>query len=246
MKEITIQELLAQRVELQVASQPTDGSPNVMTEEEAQALLATAVPGARNSFNLIATSDAFAPSGRRFIAPIIKRNGDPSTAQQIKKLSNTHMAIMDFMLSNPRASMLTVAKEFGITQAWLSTVKNSDLWRITYNERRALLEEHQKIILSDQLTAIASKGLACLEDAIDDEATTLASKITITKLALEHSGFSSTPSMSVVVNNNTQNNVVQVDESKQAAIAAARARVLAKATHQHAKLGAVTIDGQSS
>jgi len=241
-KEVTIADLLSQRVDL---IKPVDEM-DLMTEAEAEALLATATPGsARASFNLIASADTFAPSGRRYIAPIIKRNGEISTARQITHLTNRHLAIMDFILANPRASMLEVAKEFEVSQSWLSTVRNSDLWRITYEERRNLLEEHQKIILADQLTAIASKGLGCLEDAIDDPDTTLASKIQITKLALEHSGMSnSKPAVSIKVDNSTTNNVVQIDEAKQSAIAAARARVLAKATQQHARLSEVVIDAK--
>lgn len=241
-KEVTLNDLLTQRVDL---IKSPDEIP-LMSEAEAEALLASATPGSsRTSFNLAAQSDTFAPSGRRYIAPIIKQNGDPSTALQIKKLSNRHLAIMDFMLANPRVSLLKVAEEFGVTQAWLSTVRNSDLWRITYEERRNLLEEHQRIILADQLTSIAAKGLGALEDAIDDPDTTLASKLQITKLALEHSGMSNAkPSVSIKVDNSTTNNVVQIDEAKQSAIAAARARVLAKATQQHARLAEVVIDAK--
>lgn len=241
MQEVTLKDLLEQRLDLT----STASDPAIMTDVEAEALLATATPGARNSFNLIATSDAFAPSGRRFIAPIIKRNGDPSTAHQIQKLSNRHLAIMDFMLENPRASMLTVAQEFGVTQSWLSTVKNSDLWSVTYNERRKLLEHHQKVIIADQLTSIVAKGLGCLEDAIDDPDTTLASKMAITKMALEHAGIGKEPAVAVTIDNSvTTNNVIQMDESKQKAIAEARARVLAKASQQHNLRSGITLDAQ--
>lgn len=224
-KEISAAELLEQRF---AAIGQTHSS--VMSKEEEEALLASHQPAPKAKHER-PIGDEFTLNGRRAIAPLLTKAGTVGTVCQIKRLSEKHMSMMDYMLANPAASMLEIASAFGVTLAWFSTVRNSDLFRQTYNERRALITERQQEIVSEQLASLANKGMGRLADALDDEETGINTVISITKLALEHSGMSQAKAASVVVNNNTTTNtaIITADDEKSAAIQAARARILAKA-----------------
>ena len=224
-KEISAAELLEQRF---AAIGQTQSS--VMSKEEEEALLASHQPAPKAKHER-PIGDEFTLNGRRAIAPLLTKAGTVGTVCQIKRLSEKHMSMMDYMLANPAASMLEIASAFGVTLAWFSTVRNSDLFRQTYNERRALITERQQEIVSEQLASLANKGMGRLADALDDEETGINTVISITKLALEHSGMSQAKAASVVVNNNTTTNtaIITADDEKSAAIQAARARILAKA-----------------
>lgn len=226
-KEISAAELLEQRFEALTQSQLHT---SIMTKEEEEALLASQAPKPKAKHER-PLGDEFTLHGRRVIAPLLTKHGTVGTVCQIKRLSEKHMAMMDYMLANPAASMLEIAKAFSVSLAWFSTVRNSDLFRQTYNERRRVISERQQEIVSEQLSSLANKGMARLADALDDEETGVGTVISITKLALEHSGLSQAKaSTSVVVNNTTTNTaIITADDEKTAAIQAARARIMAKA-----------------
>jgi len=234
-KEISAQDLMEQRFE--ALSRETQTS--VMSKAEEDALLAGLNPPPASKENR-PIADEFTLHGRRVIAPLLTKAGTTGTVCQIKRLSHKHMAMMDYMLANPAASMLEVATAFGVTLAWFSTVRNSDLFRQTYNERRAVISERQQEIVSEQLSAITTKGLKRLEDALDDEEIGVKTVLAITDLALKHSGLSSEkPKASVVVNNNTTNTaVITADDEKALAIQQARARILARAVVQNEQTAA--------
>lgn len=224
-KTLSATELMEQRF---AALSPTASS--IMSKDEEEALLASQAPAPKAKHER-PIGDEFTLNGRRAIAPLLTKAGTVGTVCQIKRLSEKHMSMMDYMLANPAASMLEIAEAFGVTLAWFSTVRNSDLFRQTYNERRALITERQQEIVSEQLASLANKGMGRLADALDDEETGINTVISITKLALEHSGMSQAKAASVVVNNNTTTNtaIITADDEKSAAIQAARARILAKA-----------------
>lgn len=61
-----------------------------------------------------------------------------SESASIKRVSAWHEELMDFMLAQPRAGLREAADYFGISQSWLSTVKNSDAFQERWAERRGL------------------------------------------------------------------------------------------------------------
>lgn len=48
---------------------------------------------------------------------------------QIQKLNHTHERIMDWLVQNPEKSLRECSQHFNYSQAWLSTVINSDAFR---------------------------------------------------------------------------------------------------------------------
>lgn len=132
---------------------------------------------------------------------------------QLKKLSHRHHAIMDFMLANPQLPMHAIAEHFGVTQAWLSTVRHSDLFKARLAERRQLMDQDQAHRIGSKLQTLAEKGIDALCDIVDDEEQTADAKLNATKTALEAIGFlgkgaqqasgaqSQQPAVQVTINN---------------------------------------------
>lgn len=161
---------------------------------------------------------------KKYIAPFLHVSGSSSTPQ-LKSLRPHHHAIMDYILANPTDNYGSVARAFKVTQAWLSTVINSDLFQQQLQERRALLDKQVNDSIMSKLQKMAEKGLDNLLDAQDDEEVSVAVQHDITKTALSALGFLNNGrgnGPSVVVNNNTTNNTMSVTSD---AVAAARARI---------------------
>lgn len=173
-------------------------------------------------------AEALSPQGRKYIAPLIRVKGKELEGVQISSLSHHHLAIMDFMLTNPQVPLWAVASHFNRTQAWLSTVINSDLFQAHFHERRQLMEQSQAEAIKDKLFNMASKGLDKLIGGLDDDEVSVSEKRAITRLGLEASGMLSNnkgPSTQVVVNNNNTQDVKAVNMT---AVEEARQRILNK------------------
>jgi len=54
---------------------------------------------------------------------------------QIKKVNSWHERLADWLIANPAKTQGEAAKHFGVTQAWLSVVKNSDAFQDYFRQR---------------------------------------------------------------------------------------------------------------
>lgn len=62
---------------------------------------------------------------------------------RIQKLSMRHVDIANWILMNPGKSQADCAEHFGVTQAWMCTVQNSDLFKRYFAERA---KQHQELV----------------------------------------------------------------------------------------------------
>jgi len=91
---------------------------------------------------------------------------------QIDTLNFRHEAIVDMMLAHPEMKQNDIANKLDLTPAWLSTVVNSDAFRVYYEKRREeyTLELHNKTVrkLYDVALAATEVVLEALgEDEVD-------------------------------------------------------------------------------
>ena len=93
------------------------------------------------------------------------------------------------MLANPGLQLAAVADHFHVTQPWLSTVINSDVWRERYAARRGLMDSRISESITSKLGNLAEKTLDHLDQAIDDEEVGVSTKLDIAKTALTALGF---------------------------------------------------------
>ena len=92
---------------------------------------------------------------------------EPVGARHPVKVSYTHDAMIDAMLSNPSISGGELARNFGYTESWISTIRNSDAFQARYAERRKDLVDPVIIAsIDERLRAVADKSLERVLDKL--------------------------------------------------------------------------------
>ena len=81
-------------------------------------------------------------------------------SSQIAKVGHWHDRLIDALIAEPEIRLGELAKRFGVTQAWLSTVKNSDAFVDAYRRRSS---EHSGALLG----SVREKTLGAAEMAVD-------------------------------------------------------------------------------
>ena len=130
------------------------------------------------------------------------------------KVNNWHQALSDLMFKCPEMRAYEVAEFFGVTEAWLSTVKNSDAFVQFHNQRREKHFSRVSAGVGEKLTALAEISLDEITERVEEErdSMTLSSLHDIGKLALGALGFGSRgPAVNVNVSNNDNRSVIVND-----------------------------------
>jgi hypothetical protein len=91
-----------------------------------------------------------------------------ATSAQIDKVSYTHEAVADWLLTNPGKKLSECAEAFGYTPPWLSTIIHSDAFQVYYAQRRAALNLVIHGGIASQLQDITKKALQKLDAKLDD------------------------------------------------------------------------------
>lgn len=88
-------------------------------------------------------------------------------AQAIAKVSYTHDAMIDLIIAQPSISQGELAKFFGYTQSWVSTVKNSDAFQARLAERKAeLIDPAITASIDEKFRALADSSLNLLIERV--------------------------------------------------------------------------------
>lgn len=138
---------------------------------------------------------------------------------EIKNVRIHHEMILTWLILNPEKTQGECAREFGVTEAWLSTVVNSDCFRARWAERRAAMAAGVDQTLMGAAREVALKGLARLSAKVDVIEDTDFLLNTTDKL-LGRLGFG--PKTQAQTANTYTQNVYMVDQDL---LAAARARI---------------------
>ena len=88
---------------------------------------------------------------------------------QIDRISYTHEAVADWLISNPEKPLSECAKTFGYTQPWLSTIIHSDAFKVYFSQRRAALNLVIHNGIATQLQNTTKKALDLLDKKLDSE-----------------------------------------------------------------------------
>jgi len=86
---------------------------------------------------------------------------------QIKNLTPRHDVILDFLISNPSLKRGEIAREFGVTEAWLSTIIHSDIFQARLADRQDEFFSEAIVPLSAKIEALAYKALDVVEDHLN-------------------------------------------------------------------------------
>ena len=88
--------------------------------------------------------------------------------QSLAKISYTHDAMIDLIIAEPAVSQGDLAKFFGYTQSWVSTVKNSDAFQARLAERRGeLIDPAIVASIDEKFRALADSSLSMLIERVN-------------------------------------------------------------------------------
>lgn len=144
---------------------------------------------------------------------------------QIQKVRPTHEAIMDFIIANPGPALQRrCATAFGLTEAWVSVIINSDAFQAKYRDRRDELFAANIVPLHEKMLGVAHLGVDKLGDFMSQSTDPDFVKDATDKL-LHRLGYAPKTSASPAGPAVQQNNYFGVTSSD---LAAARARIVSK------------------
>lgn len=85
----------------------------------------------------------------------------------VAKVRYTHDAMIDMIVENPWVSQGELAARFGYTQAWVSVVMSSDVFKEKLAARRTeLVDPVLQATLKERFEAVVSRSLAVLQEKL--------------------------------------------------------------------------------
>lgn len=132
----------------------------------------------------------------------------------VMKLSPVHERIIDWMVANPGAKIVEIAKEFGYSPSFIGQLLSSDLFKTRLSERYALVSAANALQVKDKLHKLATESLDRLLDKVRVEERTDEIR-EVAELALKGVGVISTRPGPVaqVVDQSQQIHLHQVDKA---------------------------------
>jgi hypothetical protein len=85
----------------------------------------------------------------------------------LQRMRVKHHAIAQYLLANPTTTQKEIAAEFGISQAWLSIVINSDCFREYLANADAEFRHEVLIPLREKLVGVASRAVEKVGEALE-------------------------------------------------------------------------------
>jgi hypothetical protein len=80
------------------------------------------------------------------------------------KMRYNHVALADYLLTNPGATQREAAAYLGYTEAWISTIMCSDAFKVLLHSRREdIVDPELRMSLRERAEAMASKSLQILQ-----------------------------------------------------------------------------------
>lgn len=87
---------------------------------------------------------------------------------EIKALSHTHEAILNWLVLNPEQPLRVCADHFGYTQAWLSSVIHSDLFQHALKEKQLAVAAAVAQTLPQKLAVAADIAVTKLTEKLEN------------------------------------------------------------------------------
>lgn len=137
----------------------------------------------------------------------------PEKGQRISKINWWHEQISDWMLLYPDKNLSDCADYFGVTQSWLSSVRNSDLFKEFHRLR---MEQHRAEVsgtVIERAEGVAKLSLEVLHERIEKERQDIGLGIVkdTAAMALQALGYSSRSGNGPASDVNVNVNVVSSD-----------------------------------
>ena len=139
-----------------------------------------------------------------------------------------HERIVDFMLLNPNAKIVDIARSFGVTPQWIGQLIKTDAFVAYYKDVMAEQQGHIHTTIVAKSQGVAIKALDKMAEVLDKEDVSFGVARDSAKLALEACGFIGNRATGVNVNmGNGQGQTVSITVGK-SVFEEARERILAR------------------
>lgn len=129
---------------------------------------------------------------------------------QIAKMRISHEMILDWLILNPERTQGDCAREFGVTEPWLSVVVNSDCFQARWKQRRMMLDKKVTDLTTGKMQGVVQAGLERLELLVEASADPRFVLDTTDKI-LGRLGYGPKSSSGVVMNTQVNNYSVSKD-----------------------------------
>lgn len=112
-----------------------------------------------------------------------------SPGNAVIKLSHRHRAIMEHMIANPEASNAEVARAFGVTEPWLSSLIHSELFQLELRYLQDVAFSELTVSIKDRINNLAHESLKRLQQRLELNVVTNDTLVDVAELALKSLGF---------------------------------------------------------
>lgn len=141
-------------------------------------------------------------------------------------LKDWHTRVVDYMVLNPHAKIVDIAREFGVTPVWIGKLLKTDAFREYYTQR---MDEHQDLIgkaIVHKMAAVATASLDKMNEHLAKPDVSFGAVKDAAELTLRSLGYTQ-PNTSRVDVNMHEIREVRVSVHREA-VAKARAKLAAK------------------
>lgn len=137
-----------------------------------------------------------------------------------------HIRVVDYMLANPSAKIVDIAKEFSVTPQWMGRLMKADSFKEYYEQRLTAHQDTVSVELVSKMQNVATKALEGVVEKLENKEVKFDEMLDAADLALKGLGYTAKSGMNVnVKSNSTTTNVTLVDAS---VVERARAKMLQK------------------
>lgn len=86
---------------------------------------------------------------------------------EIKSLSHTHEAVLNWLVLNPEKSLREGADTFGYTQAWFSSLIHSDIFQHALKEKQMAIAASVALTLPQKIARVADMAVEKLTEQVE-------------------------------------------------------------------------------
>lgn len=103
-----------------------------------------------------------------------------SGARPPQKINYTHKALIDMMVAHPELSQREMARTFGYTEAWLSTVICSDAFQGMLAQRREeIVDPLLRLTVEERFKALVNRSFEILMEKMEGPASRVSDQVAI-------------------------------------------------------------------
>lgn len=134
-----------------------------------------------------------------------RRRGRPQTASEAERangytdasgryvlsggLKPWHMRVVDFLLANPGAKIIDIARTFGVSPEWLGRLMKTDAFLEYYENRMAQHQDLVGVQVVSQIQEVATKALTRISEKLDNRDLEIGEAQSAAEMALKNLGF---------------------------------------------------------